>query len=449
MTLWRTLVPLMLTVIFAALPASAEPPRHLNLSECVDLALKNNRALRRSNARVDGADAARLSMRGRFGPVGRVEANIIYWDKESMISMAPPGIPVDPVLVRERTTSQIIGSVIQPLTGLAVVSGLYSATAHGADAARHDHAAAQNDVVLAVATAYFNALKAEQFARISELSIKQIQAHLSEAASFHRSGLIGKDAVLDAEVRLSGARAQRIQAKGALDLARANLAFQMGVPVTEVIIPVDVAEGQLAARPGGEAADLNFAVSHRAELAASSERMNQAEAAADAAWFKMLPEVSGIFSMQHTEGNALVPEDEYFVGLQASWNVWEWGATYYQVEEAEARQREASAARDEIRDAVLLEVRQARIALRTATEQHAVAVQAVKHAVENVRIVQRRFEEHDATGTEVLDAQARQVHAEVLETHSYYDAFRAAVALRRALGSAPSETTFGGSRGRN
>ncbi len=443
MTRSRLLVLLILIGIFVAIPASAESARHLNLPECVDLALQKNRSLERAGARLDGAEAARLSMRGRFGPVGRVEANVIYWDKESLVSMAPPGLPVDPVLVRGQTTSQIIGSVIQPLTGLAVITDLYRATARGADAARYDHLAAQNDVVLAVATAYFDALKAEQFVRISKLSVKQIEAHLSEAASFHRSGLIGKDAILDAEVRLAGARTQLIQAEGALSLTRANLAFQMGVPVTEEIIPVDVAEDQLVDRSRSEAADLERAASHRPELAASGERVKQAEAAAGAAWFKMFPEVSGIFSVQHTEGNALVPDNEYFVGLQASWNVWEWGATYYQVEEAKARQREASAARDEIRDAVLLEVRQARIALRTAIEQHAVAAQAVEHADENLRIVRRRFEEHDATGTEVLDAQARQVHAEVQETSSYYDAFRAAVALRRALGSAPSETAVG------
>lgn len=186
MTQWRSLVLLILSGVFVAVPASAEPARRLNLAECVDLALQKNRALERASARFDGAEAARLSMRGRFGPVGRVEANLIYWDKESMVSMAPPGVPAEPLLVRGQTTSQIIGSVIQPLTGLSVISDLYSATARGVDAARYDHLAAQNDVVLAVASAYFDALKAEQFVRISELSVKQIEAHRSEAASFHR-----------------------------------------------------------------------------------------------------------------------------------------------------------------------------------------------------------------------------------------------------------------------
>ncbi len=54
---WRVFVLLILIGIFVAFSASAESARHLNLAECVELALQKNRALERASARVDGAEA--------------------------------------------------------------------------------------------------------------------------------------------------------------------------------------------------------------------------------------------------------------------------------------------------------------------------------------------------------------------------------------------------------
>ena len=84
-------------------------------------------------------------------------------------------------------------SGVQPITGLWGVYEGHRALSYGEDAARHGRRATRNDVIRAVADAYFQALAADKFAEIAEVSVRQIEAHVERARSFHRHDLIGDD----------------------------------------------------------------------------------------------------------------------------------------------------------------------------------------------------------------------------------------------------------------
>jgi outer membrane protein TolC len=220
-----------------------------------------------------------------------------------------------------------------------------------------------------------------------------------------------------------------------VDLARRNLAFQMGQPVDEPIEPIPVREQELPSAEADDEAAAAQALEQRPDLAAIRTRIEQAEAGVRAAWAQMLPEVNLLAGAVYNKGSEFQREASYFVGAKASWNLWEWGATYYGIEEAEAKVRQATSGRAQLEQGVRLEVRKAQSDLRTAKRQLAVAKRAVVQADENLRIVQRRYEQNASASTDVLDAVTLRQRAKTNEANALHAAFRAAHALRRATGA--------------
>ena len=165
----------------------------------------------RQHPSIEGAAAAsaeatalRRSARGRFGPVVRVEANVLRWSSPFALPIdipvpAPLGpLNVPPISVRDATTAQVSATVVQPLTGLWTVYEGHQALSLGEDAAHHQQRATQHDVVLAVADAYLQALEAERMTALAADQVRTIEAHVERARRFLERELIARNDVLEA-----------------------------------------------------------------------------------------------------------------------------------------------------------------------------------------------------------------------------------------------------------
>ena len=414
--------------------------KRLSLEHCIGLALAGNQETERADARVAEATAQKKKMRGHFGPVVRVEANVMRWDQPTTFALElPPNLAhlvgdLPAWVVQEDTTYGLQAVVAQPITSLWAVAEGYRAMSLGEDAARYEREGVRGDVADKVAEAYFQSLTAEQYAAIAETAVSTIQAHVERARVLERGEVINHQPVLEAEVRLAEAESQLIQAREGVDLSRRNLAFVVGLSPDEQVVPMPVNEAELPATEGDAARAESVALEERPELGAARARAEQAEAGVRAAWAAMLPEVNVIAGAVYSKGSQFQRESSYFVGAKAAWNVWEWGSTYYGIEEAEARARQAASGKAQLQEGVRLQVRKAQSDLRTAKRQLEVARRAVGQAEENLRMVQKRFEQNASGNTDVLDAVIMLEHARVNETNALHAAFRAAYAVRRALG---------------
>lgn len=424
--------------------ASAEttsPATRTTLADCVRRALAQHPSLRGAAAARDEATAERRSARGRFGPVARVEANVMRWDSPFSIPLplSVPGVDVPPFPVRDATTAQVSGTVIQPVTGLWTAYEGHRAQQLGEDAARHQQRATTHDVLLAVVDAYFQALEAERLSELAKVQVETIDAHVDRARRLQERELISPNDVLAAEVRLADARAQMLQARGGARLARANLAFQIGLPANEEVWPAAISPSDARARATRVRPDPDTE-QQRPELAMARARVEQARAGVRVATSQMLPQVNALAGVQRVEGVYFQPRTAGFVGVQLTWNVWEWGSSYYAVDAARARARQAEAAEARAREGLTLEATQAEIDGDTAHAQLDVARAAVTQAERNLASVERRFEQQVSTSTDVLDAQALLHAARVREARSEYGVLRAEARLRRATGLAPIAT---------
>jgi len=414
-------------------------PNRRTLVECVGLALAHSPSIKASDAATAEATANRRSARGRFGPVVRVEANTLGWNAPFALPVDTGGPdPVPPmdrplIPVRDAATSEISGTLIQPLLGLWTAYEAHQALSFGEDAARHQQRATRNDVALAVTEAYLQALEAERMTELARVQARTIETHVERARRFLERELLARNDLLEAEVRFAGARAQLIQAEGIARLARANLAVQIGLSSHQEVWPADLPLGASTATSSG----INRTgpgTEGRPELAAARAQVEQARAGVAIAQSQMLPEVNALFQGRHVDGVYFEPVNAWFAGVELKWNIWEWGSSYYAIDAARARARQAEAGEARARQGLQLETMQAEIELDTATAQLQVARTSVAQAEQNLQIVEHRFEQQAATSTDVLDAQVL-LHATRARTASAeYAVRRAHVRLRRVQG---------------
>ncbi len=149
----------------------------------------------------------------------------------------------------------------------------------------------------------------------------------------------------------------------------------------------------------------------------------------------MIPQLNALAAFNLQQKTAFSPHAyAWFVGANASWDIWEGGSTYYGMEESKARLAQALAAKRKVEDMVRLDARSAQVGLVTATEALQVARAAVEQAEENFRIEQKRYENADNTSFDVLDAESQLTTARGQHQAAVFDYLIAQSNLARATG---------------
>ena len=117
-----------------------------------------------------------------------------------------------------------------------------------------------------------------------------------------------------------------------------------------------------------------------------------------------------------------------------SFDVWNWGQTKSQAEQAKAQLAQARDARKPLEDQAVLEITQSRLSLARAGEKVRVAGQAVGQAEENLRVTRERFKQGVALNADVLDAEVALLQAKMGRTQAAIDLVLAQARLEKALG---------------
>ena len=420
--------------------AMVDAARRLSLDECIRIALEGNLQIQQANLRVDEASATRKVARGQFGPTLALDASVQVWAEEIAISFPAPMIPGAPpmdegaLVVQDQVTATIRTTLVQPLTGMWGISEMYRVQKKAEKAATLAVRREQEGVALDISRAYYEALKAERLTEVALVSVDAIAANRDRIEAFHAAGVMARDQLLEADTRLAEARSLHIRARGQTRMARANLAFVMGMPVDSDIAPQPMRRADLPRVERNLDAIAGRAMGRRVEVAEAELRYEQAKHARRAATSNMLPQLSALASYQRTEGQAFALANQFFVGLNLTWNVWEWGQKYYRLPEARAREQQAALAQTQVSEGIRLELHRALIELEVSEQQLEATDVAVEHAEENLRIVQLRFEAAAASATEVLDAVARRTRAEAEQANAYYAHLQALAAYQHGLG---------------
>lgn len=433
-----------LAVLAAALPAGAETLT-LTLEEARAIALAENKTLAIAEAGRQAAEARLGQARTGFLPQISGSASytkldeVPYMDASGFGQMFSPLMEpfnylveqgyLDPATLAGLSSTEggdkiymgdddvySVGlQATQPLfTGGGILNS-YWAAKHSARAEDWNHERAVDQTRYDVTEAYVNLLRARAALDVMEMSLEQMESHLSDLESLYDEGMIIESEIMAARVQAASVRLERNSAEHGARLANAFLCFQMGIDVDTEIDPVDTLEG--SATPNLDVAEwTRKALEERPDLLAARESREAASNYVGAARSQYLPQIALVGSYNWDRPNReYEPEfyESWSVTVAAEMKIFDWGNIRNSVREAKAGRLAAEKAAEMTEDAVRLEVKESVLALDEAVEAVAIATDGAAQARESLRVVRESFRNGLSTNSDVLSAQTALTAAEM------------------------------------
>lgn len=276
----------------------------------------------------------------------------------------------------------------------------------------------RQEIAFRVRGAYYAVLTAEEGVKVQQDVVSSAQEHLRVAQLRYDAGVAPKYDVLAADARVARVQQQLISAQADLDTAWAGLATVMGVTLPggtklSTPLPEEIKEVSLS--------DLTTqAIDQRPDLKTAIAGVAAAKAEVDVVRAARLPTISGsiTYSLQPKtaiSGSELglpastelvVSQNSGAIAVSATWNLFNGGFIYGSIRSAQARQRQAEQAVEQLRLQIGLDVKTAYFAFQSAQGQMLAAHKEVEQAQEAHRVATLRYEEGVGTSVEILDAEA-------------------------------------------
>jgi outer membrane protein len=446
---WRSVV----AVIFfsfslGAGPCFAQKDPPLSLKASIDLALKQSVLIHAAREGVRGAEAGRREAFKAFLPKLSTSYSYTRLNETPTFTMPgasffiPPATTVTiPATTAEAGTRDNYNWVVegrQPLFAGGAIVANYQLNRLGEAIARWDETATVQDTIQEVRVSYFYILKAGRILEVARQSLEQLKAHRDTAQNFYDVGMIPKNDLLYAEVQLANGEQFLVRAENGLELAnsRFNTVLRRGIDT-----PVAV-EDILAYHPFEKTLEacLAVALERRPELKSYALKVEQAKNGVRLARSEYFPSLSmvGNYSKYgdgpEVKGSPYKDQESWYLMAVANWNFWEWGRTKDRVDFSRAKENQATDLLANVRDQVILEMKNAYLLLREAEKQVLVSKRAIDQAEENFRINQERYREQVSTSTDVIDAQTLLTKAKSDYYNALGDYHISQAKLERAMG---------------
>lgn len=423
-------------------------PEPRSLPDCLELGLKNSKALRAAQLRLQALGAAYLEARDARLPSLALAARYSRLSPLAAGSITLPD-PIGPLSLYPaiEDTFALGISLQQPLwSGLRIRSAIAQARAAREEAAQN-YQQQRQELAYQVRTAFWELAKAGEALQVIGENIARVNAHLKDIQEFYDRGLVTYNEVLQARMQLAEITLRQLEAANTRALLQAHLAILIGLPADAPIepqysLPEEAGSGS-AAPDAGAAPDVDqglAALERRPEVSAARQRLAAAQAAVTAARSGWYPSVflTGGYQYALPNPRQFPPLAEFTgtwdLGIAASLDVGRWPAVAHRGGQALAQAGQALEALGLLEDSILLEVFQARLNLNKNAQRIGVARQLVAQAEENRKIIYEKHRNGLALASELLDADASRLEADLELSQARIDLEIARAALARALG---------------
>lgn len=442
------------TAFFVVLTAGspAQERVRLTVDQSVEIGLKRSKFLHSSQMRVKAAESKSseshasqlpsLKVAGSYTRLSDVPPFTQTIPAGTFGSQQPPiSFTLSPVVLNNYN---LRASVQQPLfTGFRLQSNA-SIAELSAQAIRQEFDKDQAELIYSITNSYWTLFKAIKFQKVIDENVEQVKAHLDEVENLMKQGMATTNEVLRVQVQLSNAELLQIDAKNNVHLATIALNNVIGQPLeTEIQLessPDTLYSRHLERQPNDLNALTQQAMQHRPELKAVEYRVEAGEAGVDLARSGWYPQIylTGNYYYARPNQRILPTEDRFSdtwdIGITATLDIWNWGSTIHQSEQAQAQLAQSQDALAQLRDAITLEVTQNHLMLNQSNERIRVSDQAVKQAEENYRVTNEKFKLGVALNTDLLDAEGALLQAKWNHIQTQVDYELAQARLHKSVG---------------
>ena len=423
------------TVFLTGVVWAQEAQKPLTLEESIKIAMERSLNLHSAVVGVAGSEFRRKEAITNFLPWWTGQYGYTRYDSPvtiGAVQVSTPGVIVN----TSRDVYNFNTTLNQPVFTGGFNLANYRSAKLGVDLSKTNVETIKRDLVLQVRVGYFNILRAEKFLDVAQQQVKQFEAQLEVTKAFFDVGIIPKNDVLQAEVRLANARQALVRVEN--DLATAKASFNILLR-REINTPLEVVD-ILAYKPFpmGFEASLEEALRLRPEVKAAQINIDQAKENVKVARSGYFPTVNllGNYNRSSEELglNGDLKFERWTIQALATFTLWNWGNTSFKVGESKVKVTQAEDSKTQLIDSITLEVKNDYLNMKGAEKNLSVAEKSIEQAEENLRMNEERYKYQVATQTDVLDAVTLLAQARV----NYYGAlseFNVAKAqLERSMG---------------
>lgn len=422
----------------------------LTLEAARQMALKNNKTLLAAEA---SAHAAKQDKKGAFthflpamhaaGNVQRMNKSIKYETPDLALPVAdaqgnvilvtdgtgnpvagPDGkpivknwavLPAQTLSLSQKDLSFFTIGITQPLFTGGKVIQQYKARSAVADAATHLLDKQRADLLLKTDEAYWRVAELHEKVALATQYRNMISKHLENLNHLKDEGIITRNSVLKAKVKLNEADLNRLKAENGLQLSQMALCQILGLPLDSPVLPADSPqndgensqEATALPRPEVQMLDAALALSS-AEVGLQRSR-----------YFPNLLAHANYTWMNPNPWNSFRDEfgKDWSVGIGLEWDLFHWNERGFKLSAAKSRRRAVMHQREEAREMIHLDINQAHFRCSEVQKRNMMAHSSLEAADENLRLTQDQFTEGMASSTDVLDAQTlwQHAHTELIE----------------------------------
>ena len=413
--------------------AQAGPDPFFDLERTVRDAISANLGLQSAQEEILASEADVKSKKSEFLPI----LNLGYQYARNDDEQSASGVGT----IGTRNEYSLSATLSQPVFRGFKNLNLLTISRMDLESARLSEEAIRQDIVLQAKDAYFSLLKASKIREVSAETVAQIEAQRDTAEQYYNVGMTPRNDYLQAEVELANAKQSLTIAKNEMETAEAAFNTLLRRPINAPVELADITTYEPFLY------DIEYclgeAEKNRREIRIATLGLEIAEKELNVAKHTYYPSVDFQWNyLQQGEQwdargglGAFGDGSSWNVAAVASWDLFDWGRTYYSAQEQVHRVSQARLERMKLLDDIRLEVKKAYLAMRDLEENIKTVELAIEQAKENYRIFTERYKEQVATQTDVLIAQTLLSRTQTNYYNALYDFKRAKAALLRAMGS--------------
>ncbi len=294
--------------------------------------------------------------------------------------------------------------------------------------------AAKSDFVLAVASSYYDVLKAKKALEITAANVERLTQYRHSAEKRVRIGEATKTALLRADGELSGARADYLRATNALKLARAALTRITGIEDNFRLKDEEIPSSNLD--PFEKLRET--AINSRADIKSYDMQAQMAEQQVKYARGAFWPNV-GLFAIYNGADQSPMAgtfnRENVLAGVSLTFPFFEGGLRVAELKEARAKERQARLAYEDFRKNITIELEGACLDLETQKGALKFLKDQLVFAQDNYNAVLRQYENGLATNLDVMDANTLLLSSEKNVAEALYGYQLAQLKVRRSSGT--------------
>jgi outer membrane protein TolC len=410
----------------------------LTVEQVVQRVEQNNPRVLESLAQWRGGRDLERSAGRKMLPSFHVSEEYQLWNSAYTIALPGAAGMTGVFPVRDQNTNALVISADQPILGLLHLAHERDSQARLAEVTEAQLETARADLKATVESQYLHLFEARALEEVAQASQRELSEQVTVTQAKLKAGVLTTADLLRVQVAVANARQQEIQARSQEEISRANLLGAIGLPQDDLRTQF-AQPSSLLARAGESPPSLPSAqmqaMALRPELKEKHLQVEALHHTEKAHLFSMLPDVDAEAAYLRTDGSIFNPTNAAFVGVKATWAIFEWGASWYAqkaaAEQTEAARREVESEERQIGIEVSSDLSQARASAAVVD----VARETITSAEEAYRVTQALLKAGSATTTDLLDAEAALTQARLNLTRAQYEQAVSQVTLGRSLGS--------------